>query len=183
MKKHENITGYLQAQKQLKYVKQFYSHLYWYFIINIIVLVMFYINIENKEEFWELKIFWLAISWGIGIPFYAIWVFWRKPLYNKFLYFFNLKEPVNWQKVLFYFNLIAYIITIPLLVYINYEVNKWEFPWFLFSMTGWGIGITFHAMKTFKWNPFFGKDWEERKIKQLVEKENNSNTRMNHEKV
>lgn len=175
MKKNENINIRLQAQKQLKYLKGFYSHLYWYFIINSIVLVMFYMNIEKKEEFWELKTFWLAISWGIGIPFYAIWVFWRKPLYKKLLHLFNLNvtEPVNWQRVLFYLNLIAYIIVMPLLVYINYRVNQWEFPWFLFSMIGWGIGIIFHAMKTFKWNPFFGKDWEERKLKQLIDEDNN----------
>lgn len=177
MEKDKSINMHLQAQRQLKYLKGFYNHLFWYFIINSIVLVMIYINTELKEDFWELKTFWLAISWAMGIPFYVIWVFWRKPFYKKILHFFNLSEtePVNWQKVLFYLNFTAYIITIPLLVYINYRVNQWESPWFLFSMTGWGIGIIFHAMKTFKWNPFFGKNWEERKLKQFVKEENNSN--------
>lgn len=181
MKKEENINVHLQAQRQLKYLKGFYSHLYWYFIINVIILVMVYMNTERKEDFWELEIFWLAISWGICIPFYATWVFWRKPLYKKFLHFFNLKEPVNWQKALFYINLCAYFIIIPLLVYINYKVNQWQLPWFLFSMTGWGIGVFFHAVKVFKWNPFFGKDWEKRKLKQFVKEENNSNTRIHYE--
>src|SRR5690606_32588250 len=122
MEKDRNISIHLQAQRQLKHLKGFYSHLYWYFIINSIVLVMIYMNTEIKENFWELKTFWLATSWGIAIPFYATWVFWRKPLYEKLLHFFNLSEtePVDWQKVLFYINLTAYIIVIPLLVYINY---------------------------------------------------------------
>ena len=35
----------------------------------------------------------------------------------------------------------------------------------------WGIGLAFHAMKVFSFNPFFGKDWEERQIKKYMEKE------------
>ncbi|MET7027866.1 2TM domain-containing protein [Sediminicola luteus] len=37
----------------------------------------------------------------------------------------------------------------------------------------WGIGLAFHAMKVFSFNPFFGKDWEERQIKKYMEKEEN----------
>lgn len=43
--------------------------------------------------------------------------------------------------------------------------------WFLWAAFGWGIGIFFHALNTFKWNPFFGKDWEKRKIEELLEKD------------
>jgi hypothetical protein len=34
-------------------------------------------------------------------------------------------------------------------------------------MLGWGIGLLAHAVNTFG----IGKDWEERKIKQLMEEE------------
>lgn len=37
----------------------------------------------------------------------------------------------------------------------------------------WGIGLAFHAMKVFSFNPFFGKDWEERQIKKYMEEEEN----------
>jgi len=44
--------------------------------------------------------------------------------------------------------------------------------WFLWAAFGWGIGIISHAIGTFSLNPFFGKDWEKRKIKEYMEKEN-----------
>lgn len=33
----------------------------------------------------------------------------------------------------------------------------------------WGIGLAFHAARVLGYGPFFGKDWEERKIKQFME--------------
>ncbi|HET8737786.1 MAG TPA: 2TM domain-containing protein [Pricia sp.] len=35
----------------------------------------------------------------------------------------------------------------------------------------WGIGLAFHASKTFGYNPFFGKDWEDRQIKKYMEED------------
>ena len=35
----------------------------------------------------------------------------------------------------------------------------------------WGIGLAYHAMQTFQYNPFFGKGWEERKIKEFMNEE------------
>ena len=45
--------------------------------------------------------------------------------------------------------------------------------WFLWAAFGWGIGILFHAIGTFNLNPFFGKGWEERKIKEYMDKDEN----------
>lgn len=73
----------------------------------------------------------------------------------------------------FYGNLTSYVLVISLLAGINYWTNEWRYMWFLWAAFGWGIGLFFHAVNTFKWNPFFGKDWEERKINEIMEKENN----------
>jgi len=35
----------------------------------------------------------------------------------------------------------------------------------------WGIGLAFHAIKVFSYNPFFNKDWEERQIQKYLEEE------------
>ena len=35
----------------------------------------------------------------------------------------------------------------------------------------WGIGIGFHAIKTFGYNPFFSKEWEERQIQKFMEED------------
>ena len=44
--------------------------------------------------------------------------------------------------------------------------------WFYWPLLGWGIGVLFHGMKVFNYSPFFNKDWEERKIKEYMDKEN-----------
>jgi len=37
---------------------------------------------------------------------------------------------------------------------------------------GWGIGLIAHGLKAFEFSPFFNKEWEERKIQEILEKEN-----------
>jgi hypothetical protein len=36
---------------------------------------------------------------------------------------------------------------------------------------GWGIGLIIHALFVFVFGPRFGADWEERKIRELMEKD------------
>ena len=43
--------------------------------------------------------------------------------------------------------------------------------WFLWAAFGWGIGLIFQAAKAFNWAPFMNKNWEEKKIKELMDKE------------
>jgi hypothetical protein len=70
----------------------------------------------------------------------------------------------------FYINLMCYCTVIPIIIFINLYYMP-EFYWFYFSMLGWGIGLFFHAMGAFEWNPFLGKNWEDRKLKQFMEEE------------
>lgn len=86
--------------------------------------------------------------------------------------YIKAKERVEELKK-FYGNLTSYILVISLLAGINYWTNEWRYMWFLWAAFGWGIGLFFHAINTFRWNPFFGKDWEERKINEIMEKEKN----------
>ena len=41
----------------------------------------------------------------------------------------------------------------------------------------WGIGLVFHGMKTFDLLPFLGKDWEDRKVKEMMDKEKNQDSK------
>lgn len=70
----------------------------------------------------------------------------------------------------FYGSLISYCIVIPFLIFINLRYMP-HFQWFWFPMFGWGIGLVFHGFKAFSYNPFLGKDWEERKIKEYMDNE------------
>lgn len=67
----------------------------------------------------------------------------------------------------FYWNLTAYCIVIPFLIFINYRTH-WEFKWFWFPVFGWGIGLAFHAISVFLDKGFFGRKWEEKKIREYM---------------
>lgn len=71
----------------------------------------------------------------------------------------------------FYANVISYCCVVPLLVFINLRFSP-GFQWFWFSALGWGFGITMHAFKVFG----YSSDWEERKIREILEKENKQKT-------
>ncbi|HKL35280.1 MAG TPA: 2TM domain-containing protein [Salegentibacter sp.] len=71
----------------------------------------------------------------------------------------------------FYNHLFSYILVNILLAGLNYYTNQWAYPWFLWVVGGWGIGLAFDALKVFLMNPMFGKRWEERKIMEYMEKE------------
>ncbi|MGB6151925.1 MAG: 2TM domain-containing protein [Pricia sp.] len=67
----------------------------------------------------------------------------------------------------FYGNLMAYLIVIPILAYINLKGTS--FLWFIFPALGWGFGLTMHGMKAFGYNPLWGKRWEEKKMREFME--------------
>lgn len=69
----------------------------------------------------------------------------------------------------FYGNLTSYGIVIPFLAILNL-VTAPGYLWFLWPALGWGVGIAFHAISVFG----IGKSWEEKKIKELMEKEEKS---------
>lgn len=70
----------------------------------------------------------------------------------------------------FYIHLTLYILMAPVFIYLNY-ISRAGFPWALFPIVGWGFGVMGHAAETFNYNPFFGKDWEARKIRELMDKD------------
>ncbi|WP_445749791.1 histidine kinase [Polaribacter sp.] len=71
----------------------------------------------------------------------------------------------------FYQSLVSYCIVIPLLIYINLEFSS-GFYWFWFPLIFWGISLIFKYLEVQNFNIFLGKNWEERKIKELMNQEN-----------
>ena len=78
----------------------------------------------------------------------------------------------------FYMNLLCYCIVIRALIIINIIYTP-EYYWFPFSMIGWGIGLLLHGMTAFDKIPFFNRDWEERKMRELIEKEKQKQQSLN----
>jgi len=74
----------------------------------------------------------------------------------------------------FYRNLITYVAVNILLIVINLITSP-DSLWFYWVTIFWGIGIVLHASKVFILKgKFLGKEWEEKKIKEIMEKESNS---------
>lgn len=69
----------------------------------------------------------------------------------------------------FYIHLTIYLIMVPVFIYLN--LKSTGFPWAIFPIVGWGAGVSGHAMEVFGYNPILGKDWEERKIRKLMEED------------
>ena len=72
----------------------------------------------------------------------------------------------------FYTHLTVYCIVIPMIIFANLNFEP-HFHWFWFSLIGWGIGLLCHWLNVFGFKKIgFGKDWEEKKIKELMEEQN-----------
>ena len=75
-------------------------------------------------------------------------------------------------KIGFYYHLAAYVIVNLTLVFIWYFTGV-EYPWFLWPMMGWGIGLFFHGMGVF----LSTGTMKERMIQKELEREKERETR------
>ena len=87
-------------------------------------------------------------------------------------------EEINYQKAKervdvlkgFYTHLIVYIV-INLMLYTINRLTSPDSLWFFWPLMGWGIAVVLHSLAVFSPNLGLGADWEQRKIKELMEKE------------
>ena len=75
----------------------------------------------------------------------------------------------------FYGSLVSYVIVIPFLIFINFKTYS-GVHWFWFPMLGWGISLVFQAYEVWGKSKYFGKTWEERKIKEFMDEESKTQT-------
>ncbi len=76
----------------------------------------------------------------------------------------------------FYAHLTVYIMANTFLILLNLMTNS-NFMWSLIVVFSWGIGLVSDWMKTYNYHFFLGKDWEDRKIREYMDKQNQrSNT-------
>lgn len=69
----------------------------------------------------------------------------------------------------FYTNLFTYIIVNVFLAIINLITSPTRL-WFIWVVIVWGIGIAYQAYSVFGKNRMFGAEWEEKKIKEYMDK-------------
>lgn len=75
----------------------------------------------------------------------------------------------------FYAHAIVYVVINLMIVALNVQnldPGESYFVWYNFStLFFWGIGLLAHGVTVFTPSFLFGKDWEERKIKELMDKD------------
>ena len=74
----------------------------------------------------------------------------------------------------FYIHFLVYICVNLFIAYLNYEDLKPGESYFqwqnFFTLFFWGIGLAAHGLSVFLPNFILGKDWEEKKIRELMDK-------------
>jgi hypothetical protein len=75
----------------------------------------------------------------------------------------------------FYVHLAVYVLVNAGLVIISFMTSPGEY-WFRWPLLGWGIGIVVHAISVFGFGRVLGPEWEERKIREIMDKDGRGRT-------
>jgi hypothetical protein len=70
----------------------------------------------------------------------------------------------------FYLHAIVFVAVNVLLHVINFVTAPGVY-WAFWPLLGWGIGLAAHGLVTYRRAPFLGRDWEARKIRELMDKD------------
>ena len=65
----------------------------------------------------------------------------------------------------------AIFVAVNILLHVINFVAATKGYWAFWPLFGWGIGLLAHGVATFRWMPFVGKEWEERKIRELMDRD------------
>lgn len=186
----------LKAEKRVKDIKGFYTHVIATFII---LPFLVFINLKTVPQF---QWFWYAIiAWFIGLFIHWINVFglsknnfkkdWEQKkmkeiLGTDYIEQNNAKESVFFQEDYymkakkqakeikgFYIHLIVNLFSLAIIVFVNLKFVP-EFYFFWFVLGGMFIALFFHWLGVFGFNILgFGRDWEEKKIKKIIQENGN----------
>ena len=81
----ENISEqnerYFLAKKRVKSIRGFYIHLFFYLVINAVIIVQIYSH--NNHDFFQLESFSTALFWGIGLLAHGTSVFGSNLIFGK----------------------------------------------------------------------------------------------------
>lgn len=104
----ENLTvqdqaRFRRAQKKVKAIKGFYTHLTVYLFVNAFIIISLYLNLDKGEQFWHFSTFSTPFFWGIGLVFHGLNVFKRTVFFGnkweerKIQEFMNEKQTTKWE--------------------------------------------------------------------------------------
>ena len=64
-----------KARKKIKAIKGWYKHFAVYLIVNVVLIVMHWADMEPGEHFFEWQTFSTALFWGLGLAIHGFGVF------------------------------------------------------------------------------------------------------------
>nr|WP_298660708.1 2TM domain-containing protein [uncultured Flavobacterium sp.] len=70
-----NQIRYEEAAKKVKKLKGFYTHAIVYLVINSMIVILNIQNLNEGESYFQLKNFFTAFFWGLGLLAHAIATF------------------------------------------------------------------------------------------------------------
>lgn len=81
----------------------------------------------------------------------------------------HARERVEELKA-FYSHLFTFLVvnTGLFIVNLTFSPGRW---WFLSALFAWGIGLSLHALATFRPFSLFSKEWEERKMREFMNRQ------------
>ena len=71
----------------------------------------------------------------------------------------------------FYNHLAVYIFGITAMA-VTWLITGADYPWFIWPMLGWGLGVASHGLAVFEIFSLFGPDWERRQIEKRLRRLN-----------
>lgn len=89
---------YQEALKRVKKIKGFYSHLLVYLVINTMLVVVQYNNLDAGEKFWSWQTFNMAFFWGTGLVAHGLSVFMPTMIVGKDWEEKKIKELMEKEK-------------------------------------------------------------------------------------
>lgn len=77
----------------------------------------------------------------------------------------------------FYIHLLVFVVINIMIIYANHEHADANEPFFQFKTFStafwWGIGLLIHGANVFLFDRLLGREWEEKKIKEIMERDRN----------
>lgn len=188
-----NISHQLNliAQKRIKDIKGFYTHIFATFLI---LPFLIFINLKTVPQF---EWYWYAIlAWFMGLIIHWINVFpfsnlrfkkdWEEKKMNEFVnatldkkdnfesdtyiqekYYLKAKKQAQEIKG-FYVHLIVNVFSFSIILFVNLKFVS-DFYFFWFALGGMIIALFFHWLGVFGFDVLgLGKQWEQRKTQEII---------------
>lgn len=185
---HESIA-YDRASKRVKELKGFYGNLISYCLV---IPFLIFVNLYTSASYYWF--WWPMLGWGIGLVSHSLQVFgigrnWEEKQIRKILEKENLKkitmENINENDIRyleaqkrvkklkgFYIHAIVYVLVNLFLIARNIQQGHSFYDIDVYwTAIFWGIGLLGHSSSIFLPGLFLGKDWEQNKIRELMEKD------------